>query len=239
MPELIRLATVDSTMDVLHRFAAEGAETGTVVVAGEQSLGRGSRGRSWRSPYGGLWLSVLYRAEAAAGVELLSLRVGLAVAEAVESLGPAGPVQLKWPNDLIMHDRKLGGVLCETRWQGEALAWVLAGVGINVSNPLPDMLQASAIALVDQLASATPELVEAEVVPRLRGLHSATDRLDPAELARFNRRDWLFGRRLRGPAAGTAAGISDEGALRVRTDAGAFVDVRAGTVELAGDSRAP
>jgi BirA family biotin operon repressor/biotin-[acetyl-CoA-carboxylase] ligase len=75
-------------MDVLHGLAAEGAEAGTIVVAGEQTGGRGSRGRAWKSPPGGLWLSVLFRPGVAAGVELCGLRIGLAVAEAIESLGP-------------------------------------------------------------------------------------------------------------------------------------------------------
>jgi BirA family biotin operon repressor/biotin-[acetyl-CoA-carboxylase] ligase len=112
MPELLRFRAVHSTMDVLHDLAAEGAEAGTVVVADEQTGGRGSRGRGWRSPPGGLWLSALYRPGLAAGTELLSLRVGLAVAQAVEALATGLRVSIKWPNDLLLDGRKLGGILC-------------------------------------------------------------------------------------------------------------------------------
>jgi BirA family transcriptional regulator, biotin operon repressor / biotin---[acetyl-CoA-carboxylase] ligase len=239
MSRLIRLPTVSSTMDLLHDLAADGVEAGTVVVAGEQTGGRGSRGRGWRSPPGGLWLSVLFRPRVAAGVELFGLRIGLAVADAVESLGPGVPVHIKWPNDLMVGERKLGGILCEARWQGDTLAWVVAGVGINVANPIPADLAGIAIALTERLPDVTPGLIEPEITARLRALDTGSERLGPAELAGLRRRDWLQGRRLRAPAPGTGSGISDEGALLVRADSGATVAVRAGTVELDDHSSTP
>jgi BirA family biotin operon repressor/biotin-[acetyl-CoA-carboxylase] ligase len=226
-------------MDLLHGLAAGGAEAGTVVVAGEQTGGRGSRGRGWQSPSGGLWLSALFRPRISAGVELFGLRIGLAVADAVEALGPGVPVHIKWPNDLMVGDRKLGGILCEARWQGESLAWVVAGVGINVANAIPADLAGVATALADRLPGVTPDLVEPEVTARLRALDPGSERLGPAELAGLRRRDWLYGRRLRGPAPGRAAGISDEGALLVRADSGSTIAVRAGTVELDDHSLTP
>jgi BirA family biotin operon repressor/biotin-[acetyl-CoA-carboxylase] ligase len=232
MAQLIRLSSVTSTMDVLHGLAAGGADAGTVVVAGEQTGGRGSRGRGWRSPPGGLWLGALFRPQAVAGVELLGLRIGLAVADALEALAPAPSVHIKWPNDLMIGERKLGGILCEARWQGESLAWVVAGVGINVANAIPDDLAGIATALADRVPAATLEMVEPPVIARLRALDADSDRLAPAELAGLRRRDWLRGRHLRAPAAGWAAGISEEGALLVRGDDGAVIAVRAGTVEL-------
>ena len=236
MPPTIRIPTVDSTMDFLHGLAADGAEAGTVVVAGEQGSGRGSRGRAWRSPPGGLWLSVLFRPQAAAGVELYGLRIGLAVADAIESLGPGVPVDLKWPNDLMVGDRKLGGILCEARWQGESLAWVVAGGGIKVANPIPDDRVGMASALCERLPGITSDLVETAVTTRIRSVAMPSERLTPAEMSRLRQRDWLLGRRLRAPANGTAAGISEEGALLVRADTGATVSLRTGTVELADHS---
>ncbi len=239
MPQLIRLLAVASTMDLLHGLAADGAEAGTMVVAGEQTGGRGSRGRGWQSPPGGLWLSALYRPPVSTGVELFGLRIGLAVAEAVEALGSAVPVHIKWPNDLMIGDRKVGGILCEARWQGESLAWVVAGVGINVANSIPADLTGIATALVDRLPGVTPELLEPEVTSRLGALDSGSERLGPAELVRLRQRDWLNGRPLLSPAAGRAAGISEEGALLVHTAGGAIVAVRAGTVELDDHSFTP
>jgi BirA family biotin operon repressor/biotin-[acetyl-CoA-carboxylase] ligase len=226
-------------MDLLHGLAADGAEAGTVVVAGEQTGGRGSRGRVWLSPPGGLWLSALFRPRVSVGVELFGLRIGLAVAEAVEALGPGVPVDIKWPNDLMVGERKLGGILCEARWQGEALGWVVAGVGINVANAIPDDLAEIATALAERLPGVTPDLVEPEVTARLRALDTGSERLGPEELAALRRRDWLQGRPLRAPAPGMAAGISEEGALLVRPGGGATIAVRAGTVELDDHSLAP
>jgi BirA family biotin operon repressor/biotin-[acetyl-CoA-carboxylase] ligase len=239
MPELLRFRAVHSTMDVLHDLAAEGAEAGTVVVADEQTGGRGSRGRGWRSPPGGLWLSALYRPGLAAGTELLSLRVGLAVAQAVEALATGLRVSIKWPNDLLLDGRKLGGILCEARWQGEAVAWVVAGVGLNVANPIPPELASRAIRLADRMPAADPRALEPEVTARLRTVASDRDRLDAAELDALHARDWLLGRPLLSPAPGIADGIADDGALLVRERAGGRLAVRAGTVELAEPSHTP
>ena len=81
--------------------------------------------------------------------------------------------------------------------------------------------------------------MEPEVTRRLRGLTHGAERLHEEELAALTRRDWLRGRRLRTPVTGTAAGISDEGALLVTADGGSTVTVRAGSVELADRSRTP
>ncbi|MCU0621721.1 MAG: biotin--[acetyl-CoA-carboxylase] ligase, partial [Gemmatimonadales bacterium] len=97
-----RLAEVGSTQDALHRLAESGAPTGTAVVAEVQRAGRGSRGRGWESPPGGLWMSVLWRPGPGDDPRLLSLRAGLAVADVLEGVGGLPPVQLKWPNDVLV-----------------------------------------------------------------------------------------------------------------------------------------
>jgi BirA family biotin operon repressor/biotin-[acetyl-CoA-carboxylase] ligase len=223
-------------MDLLHELAAEGAAEGTVVVAGEQTSGRGSRGRAWRSPPGGLWLSTLYRPRASSGAELLSLRIGLAVTEAIEALGSDVHVAIKWPNDLMLDDRKLGGILCEARWHGAELGWIVAGIGLNVRNPIPVELASGAIRLADRLPGISPEALEAPVTAKLRALDPAHDRLDPAELAALRERDWLRGRRVLAPVTGWADGIAEDGALLVRGVDGAARRIRAGTVDLAEPS---
>jgi BirA family biotin operon repressor/biotin-[acetyl-CoA-carboxylase] ligase len=226
---------VGSTMDVIHQFAAEGAPAGTAVVAGEQLEGRGSRGQSWHSPLGGLWLSVLFRPDSAAGLEVTSIRVGLAVADAVEPLA-GKPVGLKWPNDLMLGGRKLGGVLCEARWQGDTLGWIAVGLGMNVRNGIPPELSSIAVSLAAARPDVTLEGVTEPVVAALRRLDLDGGRLTPGELERFARRDWLRGREVREPLAGTVAGIQDDGALIIRPPRGADVPLRSGPVELAAVS---
>ncbi len=234
-PSLIRLERTPSTMDALHTLAEQGAAAGTAVVATVQEAGRGSRGRSWTSDEGGLWLSVLARPGAGA-LELVSLRAGLAVAQVLAELGTEGRVALKWPNDLMLDNRKCGGILCEARWQGAALGWVAIGLGLNVTNPVPSALVPGAARLADALPEVTVELLLPPVLAALRRVDAAAGPLDPGERARFERWDWLRGRALTAPAAGTAAGLAADGALLVRDADGRTTAVRAGTVALAATS---
>jgi BirA family biotin operon repressor/biotin-[acetyl-CoA-carboxylase] ligase len=229
---IVRLDDVGSTMDALHALAEGGASAGTAVVARSQIAGRGSRGRSWTSPPGGLWLSVLSR-PAAAGLELVSLRTGLAVAEALGRFGAGSRIRLKWPNDLMLDERKLGGILCEARWQGTALAWIVIGLGVNVENQPPAELAARAARLKDVLPGATVEALVEPVIGAVREVDAAAGPLTDGEHARFAARDWLRGRRILAPVAGTPTGVADDGALLVRQADGTTTQVRAGTIVLA------
>jgi BirA family biotin operon repressor/biotin-[acetyl-CoA-carboxylase] ligase len=230
---VIRIEQVGSTMDALHQLAGQGAPAGTVVVAAEQRAGRGSRGRAWSSGRGGLWLSVLARPAVLAGLELVSLRAGLGVAELLARLGAGSRIGLKWPNDLMLDDRKVGGILCETRWQGPALAWLVIGCGLNVTNRPPDSLAEVATNLQSVLPDATAETLLEPVVGVLRAIDAAGGELTDGELARFQACDWLRGRTLAAPAAGLAAGIGPDGSLLVDGPDGR-VTVRSGSVTLAG-----
>jgi BirA family transcriptional regulator, biotin operon repressor / biotin---[acetyl-CoA-carboxylase] ligase len=234
-PSIVRLASTPSTMDALHALAEAGAEAGTAVVAEVQEAGRGSRGRSWSSPRGGLWLSVLARPRAAA-LEVLSLRAGLAVAELLETLGAEGRIALKWPNDLMLDDRKCGGILCEARWQGATPAWVAIGLGLNVTNAVPSALAETATGLATILPALTADALVIPMVETLRRVDAAAGALEAGERARFARRDWLRGRTLTAPVAGTADGLDTDGALLVRGSHGTTTAVRSGTVALARTS---
>ena len=215
----VTLVTFDelvSTQDELHRLAADGAPAGTAVVATRQSGGRGSRGRAWSSPEGGLWLSVLWRPRVGDDARLLSLRSGLAVAELLEHVGGLPLVQLKWPNDIIVGGRKAGGLLCEARWHGAELSWVALGLGLNVRNEPPVAVRVPATSLaawradLDPAALATPV---AEALTRIGGRST----LSAEELAAWRARDWLLERRLASPLAGVASGLTARGELRVDT----------------------
>jgi BirA family biotin operon repressor/biotin-[acetyl-CoA-carboxylase] ligase len=219
-------------MDLIHELAERGAEAGSMVIATEQLQGRGSRGRPWHSPPGGLWLSALYRPSSTGGLELLSVRVGLAVARALDPHVPT-PVRLKWPNDLMLDGRKLGGILCEARWQGGILGWIAVGVGLNVRNPIPDELREAAVSLIELEPDIRLENVLHSVSAALRALDLGAERLSPAELELFAGRSWLDGREIREPLPGIVAGLNDDGALRVRTPQGSHVSLRHGSVELA------
>ncbi len=231
-PPLYHYDRVASTMEVIHTLAHDGAEAGTVVVAGEQLEGRGSRGRSWHSPPGGLWLSALFRPRSAGAVEVMSLRVGLAVAKVLDQFA-ASRVRLKWPNDLMLNDRKLGGILCEARWQGATLGWVAVGVGLNVQNRIPVELRGMAVSLAEVNPDlGTGDLLEA-VVAELRALDLCAERLSSAELEQFSERHWLNRRKIREPVAGTVANLDSDGTLQVRLAGGSCVALRNASIELA------
>lgn len=211
-----------STQDRAHQLAERGAPHGAAVAAHRQTAARGTRGRGWDSGPGGLWLSVVLRPDAPEGPERLGVRVGLAVAECLERAAGigAGEIRIKWPNDLVAHDRKLGGVLCEARWQSDRPLWIVVGVGVNIRNELPPALRQTAIRLADLGSdSEAPELAPA-VVDAVGSVGRQGGRLGPDELAEFARRDWLAGRRLLRPEPGHAAGLAPSGRLLLATSRG-------------------
>ncbi len=217
-PRCVVAERVGSTLDIVHEVAGEGAPAGTVVLAEEQYAGRGRMGRSWLSPPGtGIWLGYLARPAGAVERGLMALRVGLAVVRSLGDLDVAA--RLKWPNDVVVCDRKLGGVLCEARWHGGRVAWVAVGVGLNVYGPLPAGLEGAAIAVTDVRPHVSRVAVLERLVPRLHVLPDVPE-LTEEEHAAFARCDWLRGRRLTEPVAGTASGIDREGALLVQTEQG-------------------
>ncbi len=128
------LAEVDSTNTECKRLAVDGAADGLVVMADCQTAGRGRRGRSFTSPAGqGLYLSILWRPDCAPEALLpLTALAAVAACRAVERTGGVSPA-IKWPNDLVMDGRKLGGILTELSLDGETgrVDYVIVGIGVN------------------------------------------------------------------------------------------------------------
>jgi BirA family biotin operon repressor/biotin-[acetyl-CoA-carboxylase] ligase len=230
-PELIRFAAIASTMETAHARAQDGAPHGTAIVATRQTLGRGTRGRAWSSGPGGLWMSVIARPSRADAIEALSLRVGLATAAALELLCPELPrLGLKWPNDIVIDGRKLAGILCEARWGSGHCQWVVVGLGINVRNQIPPELERSAVAIRTWAPGADPVRLAAPVAAAVALAARDAGPLTTTELHAYALRDVLAGARVSEPVAGTAEGITDGGALRIRTDTGPVREVLAGVV---------
>lgn len=232
MPPILRHETLPSTQDLLHRMAEDGAEDGTVVVAATQDGARGQRGKSWQAPLGGLWMSVLVRPKGAAAGEVLSLRAGLAVARVLGRFPTLPPVKLKWPNDLYIDDRKVGGLLCEARWRGAELWWVVVGLGLNVSNPVPADLIGQAATLSEYDRTLTPEALLGPIAEELARLGAAGATLTPEERTEFAERHWLRGKRVSGPIPGVVGPVGEDGSLLVRLDEGGQMPLRAASVVL-------
>src|SRR3954468_16526787 len=180
---LIEYDAVGSTLDVAHDLAAKGAEAGTLIVANTQTAGRGRMGRTWRSePGAGLWLTLIERPSDPSALDVLSLRVGLELAPALDPFTELR-VQLKWPNDLYVAQRKLAGILIEARWREGHPEWVAIGVGINLRPPAS---QPRAIGL---RAEVTRDDVLAAIAPRLRAAAARGGMLSESELNMFGARD--------------------------------------------------
>ncbi|MEX2153598.1 MAG: biotin--[acetyl-CoA-carboxylase] ligase [Gemmatimonadaceae bacterium] len=229
VPHVELLAEAESTQDVAHVLAEKGAPAGTLVLADAQRAGRGRLGRSWSSQPGrGAWCTLIERPVDTKALEVLSIRVGLLVAEALDDLAGAR-IGLKWPNDLMLAGRKLGGILTEARWSGASITWVAIGVGINVLAPTD---VADAVGL--RAGAQRTEVLKA-IVRAVRSAARAEGQLSREELDRYRDRDMLVGRRTLSPGAGTIVGIADSGAIIIDTATGA-AQFRTGTIRLAEDA---
>lgn len=209
LPRVELLESTTSTLDVAHRIAARGAPAGTLVIANEQTSGRGRGGKSWQSlPGDGLWLTLIERPADSSGLGVLSLRVGLAAAEALDRFA-SEPIRLKWPNDLYVDERKLGGILVEARWREQAVEYVAIGLGVNVKSPRNVQSAAGLEPGTDRLE------VLAELVPAVVVAARASGPLQPEEMEEFDARDLARGRKCIEPAVGRVAGITPTGELLV------------------------
>lgn len=229
-------ASTTSTNDVGLRLASAGAAPGTTALADRQTRGRGREGRSWIDSEGhSLLMSVVFRGAADADPSIMPLRVGLAVAQAIEAVCGAR-VRLKWPNDLLAEDgRKLGGILCEGA-TGGGQTWLVAGIGLNVGQTEDDFDPAlrSQAASIRMLGGACRRHeLAGRVLDQLRPFRIQSPPLGGVELAALRRRDALLGREVTidGTLAGTADGIAPDGTLRLRRD-GVVTRIRSGTVRF-------
>lgn len=130
----IRYETVGSTNDEAKKLARAGAAEGTLVWAGEQTSGRGRRGRLWASPPGNLYLSLILRPAApAAGAAQLGFVAALALADALAAHLHGRELRCKWPNDVLLDGRKIAGILLESETLGgAAVEFVILGIGVNL-----------------------------------------------------------------------------------------------------------
>lgn len=226
---------VDSTNAAAKELAEAGAPAGTVVLCREQTAGRGRAGKEWVSPPGqGVYASVIFRPRDLAHPAPLSILAGLGVVRELDRRFTGLAPMLKWPNDIIVGDRKCGGVLAEATWSDSVPRYLVVGVGVNV-RPLPEgtppAIRKGATSLDEALERTVPLLEVADAI--VEGLQ--TYLADPPRvlegplLALVDRYDWLRDRRARltglgeeKESAGVCVGIAPDGALLFRPDHGAL-----------------
>ncbi len=246
-PALVTLDRVDSTNSEASRHLATGSRTPLVILAREQTQGRGRRGRVWHSPAAGnLYSTFVFRPKLEpARLQDFTLWMGLNVCELIANFCSIEP-GLKWPNDVYIQGRKAGGMLTEARIDADEVHDLVFGLGLNLnarSSELPKELQKSAIslaeavgapvdvnrfaaALIGRVLTACSRFVEGDYRDKFAELWQRFDILrgQPVSVTQGDR-----------TIAGTATGIDGEGSLIVRTSTGRTERFRAGEVTLSRD----
>jgi BirA family transcriptional regulator, biotin operon repressor / biotin---[acetyl-CoA-carboxylase] ligase len=221
--------SIDSTNTYARMLASRGEDEGAIVIAEEQTAGRGRLGRAWASRAGeNLTFSLILRPTIPMEkISLLPLGIAVAVAQGIRQ-HTSLPVVCKWPNDLLLEGGKVAGILMESALGPQGLEHVVAGIGINVNQmefPGPLLQRATSLALqtgtlVDRTAllRAVLESIEKEYVTYASG---GLDTILPAWLSIAP----MVGKRITAALqgtiiAGTVLGVSADGGLQLRTDAG-------------------
>ena len=233
VPLVEAYAHIGSTNDrALELASASGGHAFSVVIADEQTAGRGRRGARWHSPPGsGLWMSVVLPGGQVA--PHASLLVGLAVAEGIEDAAASVAVGIKWPNDLMIRGGKVGGILCESG--GGA---TVAGIGINLRSlamtpALGLSYRATSLEAESGMSLPASELATS-IVRRLKVRGARGLALDASAVADLSRRDALLGIPVETEehGRGIARGIDRSGALVLEWSDGSRVAVVAGSVRF-------
>lgn len=235
--QLIYYPVIDSTNTVAKSLANKGAVEGTMVIAEEQTMGRGRLGRQWLAPGGtSLLFSLIFRPNLEpARVQGLTMICALGIRQAIREL-TCLPAQLKWPNDIMLHGRKVGGILTEMSSTGQHLDYVIVGIGLNVN------LQADLLPAGFNATSISQEL--GQFVSRVKLLQQALLCIEKRYLALragcWPLAEWAgaldtLGQRVtlhtaHGTWQGVAEKVDDEGALLVRLDNGRIKRVTEGDI---------
>ena len=228
---------VDSTSDELKRCLRDGVPVGTVVIASAQTGGRGRSRKPWYSPPGGnlyMSMSVSVVGEPVENLPLIPLAAGISAIDAIEDAGGTRPL-LKWPNDLVVNDRKLGGILCEAPDIDVRPVIAVVGLGLNTrGGDFPDELDGIAIDMAAVADSVPPlPLIAARWVAGVENWNERIGKGGRADLVRaWCERAEVFGRMVRvGEVEGKTVGLNECGQLLIEKKDGAVVVVPGGIVE--------
>lgn len=237
---------IDSTNQKAKELAIEGKPNGTLIIAEEQTKGRGRLGREWVSPFGmGIWMSILLRPDIhpwdAPRITLLS---AVAVARSIEGITKL-KAGIKWPNDIIVGQKKVCGILTEMNGELDQLHWIVIGIGINVNGEqkdFPEELQGTASSLKIELGKPVDRALLArrlctEMEDSLEAFFKNQDFLPVVQECR--KRSVTVGKMVRVTGThddwvGMAEDIDEDGSLLVRRADGTLERVLSGDVSVRG-----
>ena len=233
--------TIGSTNDEAKLLADSGAPEGLLVIAEEQTAGRGRTGRSWITPLGqAIAMSLILRPSRlpADQATQLTMLAGLAVCQAVEQVTALRP-QLKWPNDILLSGKKVAGLLLETALRGDQLDYAVLGLGLNVSfAPPPETVDFPATSLQAEAHTKVKRLpLLRAILEQLEALYPHVGDPDLSLYKAWSARLAMVGeaivvRTAEGDQAGVLAGATPDGALLLRQADGQTLKLLAGDVRL-------
>ena len=241
--EIFYSRSVESTNEWAKQLAELGAREGTVAVAATQRKGHGRAGRAWVSPSAGLWFSILVRPRLKAGESAkLGFVAGLAVAEVLyEAYGLN--VETRWPNDVLMNGKKVGGILAEMVTSGEAVNYTVVGIGVNanfkVKEALPRTLWRKTTSIEDELGKHIQlDVLFRVLLERFELMYElfVRDGLEPV-LERWKKYAAFLGGQVDVTSenerwTGTAVDVDADGALILKLDDGSTERVFSGDVSI-------
>jgi BirA family transcriptional regulator, biotin operon repressor / biotin---[acetyl-CoA-carboxylase] ligase len=236
-------ATVKSTQEIAHSRAREGADEGTIVIADEQTGGRGRMGRQWQSPSGtGIWMSLILRPKIPLQKSpQLTLLIAVAVSKAIEKVTGI-EASIKWPNDLLINGKKVAGILTELQAEADSIHSVIVGIGINVNQGSEHFSEeisniATSLAIEGGKTFKRAELVgailsEVETL-YMNYLESGFGMIKLLWEARaFSLGKRITARSVSGTITGYAKGITDEGVLVLEDDFGKIHSIYSADIEI-------
>jgi len=222
----------------LHR--AEGMSEGTLIIAERQSAGKGRLGREWFSPAGGIWLSIiLYPQLSPSYISRITLMTAVATVKALENYTLIKP-QIKWPNDILINEKKVCGILTEMSAELDIINWVVVGIGVNVNidhQRFPEDIQENTISLKEALGKEVLRVKLAQTF--LQEFEKYYDKLKRKEFPSILREWKLYshtlGRKIRVDMGeriiiGEAVNINGEGALILKKEDGELIKIISGTI---------
>lgn len=229
--------TVSSTMDIAFQFGMQGEAEGALVLAEAQTKGRGRLGRTWVSPkYKGIYLSLILRPKLLPNqASILTLLSGVSVCEAIKAVTGLD-TQIKWPNDLLIHHKKLGGILTELSAEMDEVRFVVIGIGLNVNNDKKALISA-ATSLKDQKKENINRIeLLREILRKIEANYLfLQDRGSRTIIEKWREHNITLGRRVRVAyhkehIEGEAVDIDIDGGLLLRNDSGVIEKVVSGDV---------
>jgi BirA family biotin operon repressor/biotin-[acetyl-CoA-carboxylase] ligase len=236
--------SLDSTQSKAHELVAQGAPEGTLVIAERQTAGRGRMGRSWHSPQGsGIYMSLVLKPRIPLHfTPQLTLLAAVALCRAIQSAAPELPIGIKWPNDLLVHGKKVSGILLESNAEDERLRYIVAGMGIGVNlqpEDYPPELRDTATSLAIEANRRIPrEPLIAAILQQFEDLYELYHENGFAPIRTlWEANSASLGRVVRirtaqGDVHGTAEALDETGGLLVRLADGTHTRVYSGEVEL-------